>query len=349
MASVNGLWIGWGKGDKGPKILSMKLFLADKFEWVENWTPKLVMDENFDENFEAVVLSMQLRYKDIPVNGLMDAKTQERCGFYKPEPVDRLGLLPIMFTVCGTGVPWWVGPDADLARDLEYIWKTKPDGLFRWQPIGYPAKPIPMGRSITEGKNELLNQLELHREQVEKFGAVFVGYSQGAVITSEVWEKMKRDGHWAVPHIFAAVTFGNPSREFGKVWPDFAPGQRVAPANTSGVAYPADRLKNTPEWWRDYAHDGDLYATAAQGDSGQDKTAIWRIIRGEQFLVGPDTLAEQVMEIASNPFKALGAFRAMFDALNFFGKQLVPHTSYNPWPARDYLRACAIARSKGVN
>lgn len=338
---LGGKWVGFGPGDTSDELVVFKDKLRKKFSYAalalkddtsRDWTPALT----------EVVLKAQQVYVDqkrLPVvNGLIDYKMQVALGWVNVAPPDLTTKKPVLFTVCGTGVPWSVGPDADLARDLEYIYKVKPDGLYRWQPIGYPAAAIPMGKSITEGKNELFNQLEIHRAQVEQYGAVLVGYSQGAVVISEVWEQMKRDNHWAVPHIKKAVTFGNPSRELGKVWPDFAPGQTVAPSNTSGVAYPADRLKDTPVWWRDYAHKGDLYAAAEQGVSGQDKTAVWRVIRGENFLVGPDTLLEQVMEITTNPINALGAFKAMFDALNFFGKKLVPHTSYNPWPARDYLR-----------
>jgi hypothetical protein len=147
-------------------------------------------------------------------------------------------------------------------------------------------------------------------------------------------------GGWAEPFLRKAVTWGNPSRELGKVYPDFAPGQSVAPRNTSGVAYVDDRMYDTPDLWRDYAHKGDLYAACEQGDSGEDKTAIWRIVRGEQFFIGPDTLLEQFLEITTSPIPgAIGAFKAMLDAGMFFGGGLTQHTSYNIGPAIDYLRS----------
>jgi hypothetical protein len=353
---ISGKWIGFGPGvkadpangiayvapDVDPKVLAMKTFLHTKFKWVRDWPTPLVMDTTYDWNFAAIVSQMQANY-GIPVTGIMNAATQEKCGFYKPTPVNKINDLPVMFTVCGTGVPYWVGPDADLARDLEYIYKEKPNGQYRWQPIGYPAAPVPMGKSINEGKAQFYIQADKLRDQIVRYGCVLVGYSQGAVITSELWEfDIKPENgrlHWMKDHVFKAVTFGNPSRELGRVWPDFAPGQEVAPANTSGVAYPPDRLKDTPPWWRDYAHKGDLYAAAEQGASGQDKTAIWRVIRGEKFFVGPDTLLEQVGEVVTNPGVGIvGMFKAMMDAMTFFGKKLTPHTSYNPWVARDYLR-----------
>lgn len=343
---IGGKWVGYGLGDAAPEVGVFRAKLRKKFSYAKDLPETTALVNGvavplFDQAMSDVVTKAQTVYvgqgRYAAVNGLIDYKMQVALGWIIPAPVDKIGSLPLLFTVCGTGVPWWIGPDADLARDIGYDKVTNPNGKYRWQPIGYPAQAIPMGKSISEGKAKFFNQLEIHRAQIEKYGAAFVGYSQGAVIVSEVWEQMKLDQHWAVPFIKKAVTFGNPSRELGKVYPDFAPGQIVAPANTSGVAYPADRVHDTPAWWRDYAHKGDLYAAAEQGASGEDKTAIWRIIRGEKFFVGPDTLLEQVMEISKNPLLAIGAFKAMLDALTFFGKQLTPHTSYNPWPARDYL------------
>ena len=74
-----------------------------------------------------------------------------------------IDIRPVLFTVCGTGVPWWVGPDADTARAVE--------NQYLWQPIGYPAQPVPMGPSIANGITELGNQFDIHRAQVERNGA----------------------------------------------------------------------------------------------------------------------------------------------------------------------------------
>ena len=341
MATIGGKWVGLALRDASDEVGKIRDFMRRKFRsYAGNLPDSRTLDgvPLFDEAMAEATLKMQRAYvadgrlKQELANGFIGASTKVAMGYLNAPSVD---VRPMLFTVCGTGVPWWVGPDADMARSLEH--------LYKWQPIGYPAAPFPMGKSINEGKAELHNQLRIHRAQVERNGAVLAGYSQGAVITSEVWEfgikPANGESNWAKNHIKKAVTWGNPSRELGKVWPDFAPGQTVAPANTSGVAYPADRLKDTPDWWRDYAHKGDLYAATEQGDSGEDKTAIWRIIRGEKYFVGPDTLLEQFLEVAKSPLSgATGAFKAMWDAGMFFGKKLTPHTSYNPWTAADYLR-----------
>ena len=332
-----GKWVGLGLGDVSPEIRKIKDFMRRMYR---SYAGALADTELYDDQMVSIVYVMQGKLRDsgkLPadkVNGIIGASTKVAMGYLKATTVD---IRPVLFTVCGTGVPWWIGPDADLARAVE--------NQYRWQPIGYPAAPFPMGPSINGGKAELRNQINLWRGQVERNGMALAGYSQGAVITSEVWEQdiepVNGALHWAFPYVRKAVTWGNPSRELGKVYPDFAGGQAVAGPNTSGVAYPTDRMTNTPPWWRDYAHKGDLYATVEQnGDAAEDKVAIWRIIRGEKWFVGPDTLLEQFLEIAQQPIPgAIGAFRAMLDAGMFFGKGLTPHTSYAIGPAIDYLRA----------
>ena len=115
----------------------------------------------------------------------------------------------------------------------------------------------------------------------------------------------------------------------------------MAAPNTAGVAHITDRLHDTPPWWRDYAHAGDVYATGGTTDAaGQDKTAIWRIVHGEKFFVGPDTLLEQFLEVAQQPLAgAMGAFKAMLDAGMFFAGGTGPHVNYNIGPAIDDLPA----------
>lgn len=324
-----------GPGDSSPEIRKIKAFMRAMYR---SYAGHLADTDLYDDEMTNAVYAMQRRLRDSgklraeSVNGLIGVSTKVAMGYLKATTVD---IRPMLFTVSGTSVPWWIGPDADTARAVET--------LYKWQPIGYPAAAFPMGKSITAGKVELRNQFNIHRPQVERNGAVLASYSQGAVAASEVWEQDIKPNsgvlHWAKPHIRKAVTWGNPSRELGRAWPD--PGAPVAGPNTSGVAHLSDRLKDTPDWWRDYAHKGDLYTTVEQnGDAAEDKTAIWRIIRGEKFFIGPDTLLEQFLEIAQQPIPgAIGAFRAMLDAGMFFGKGTGPHLNYSIQPAIEYLRA----------
>ena len=328
------MYVGLGLGDASDEVRRIKNYMRTKFA---SYAGQLADSAQYDEPMVAAVTEMQRRYnaagklpagKYIP--GIINAETKYVMGYLRrPPPPDT---RPMLFTVCGTGVPWWVGPDANTARAVEDRW--------RWQPIGYRAQPFPMGPSITEGRGELVNQFILHRGQVERYGAALAGYSQGAVITSECWEyDIKPEGgalHWAKDHIVKAVAWGNPMREKGNATPD--PGAATAGPDTSGVATPL--MVDTPSWWRNYAHVGDLYTAAADDESREDKTAIWQIIRGTDVFSGPDSLLAQFIEVAQEPIPgAIGAFKAMLDAGMFFVKGTGPHLNYVVQPAIDYLRA----------
>lgn len=340
MATIGGKWVGLGLGDASDEVGKIRDFMRRKFSYAKGLpdTRKLIEGRQvplFDAPMAEAVLRMQRAYVSEGklaselATGYVNTATKVVMGYLKATTVD---IRPVLFTVCGTGVPWWVGPDADTARAVE--------NLYKWQPIGYPAAPFPMGRSITAGKTELRNQMQIHRAQIERNGFAFAAYSQGAVVASEVWEQDIKVGplNWAHKHFRKAVTWGNPSREQGKAWPD--PGGKIAPPHTSGVAHPSERMKDTPANWRDYAHDGDLYTTGTNDASGQDKTAIWRIIRGEKFFIGPDTLLEQFLEITQSPISgAYGAFDAFLDAGMFIVKRTTPHLNYHIGPAIEFLRS----------
>ena len=331
---IGGTWVGWGLGDTFPEIQTYKAFLRRKFSYAR----ALADTALYDQQMVDVVYQMQSAYNAQgrlhSPNGITDWATKVACGYLIPKPVDN---RPMLFTVCGTGVPWWVGPDADTARAVE--------DKYLWQPIGYPAQPVPMGPSIQAGKDELAVQIEKFRDRVVKYGYSLAGYSQGAIVVGEVWEHdIKPDNgrlHWALPFIRKAVCWGNPMREKGKAWPDA--GAPLSPADHEGVT--GTLMVNTPDWWRNYAHVGDLYSDCPDDISGQDRTAIWQIIRDGDVIRGPDSLLSQVLELvgvkkdAPRIVEMTGMLKAMIDALIFFGKQTQPHTNYSTAEAITYLRS----------
>lgn len=244
---------------------------------------------------------------------------------------------PVLLTVCGTGVPWWVGPDADIARALEK--------RYRWRPVAYPAAPFPMGKSIDAGVAEAIRICEEERAAIERYGASVIGYSQGAYIIAVLWEThIKPENgrlHWMAAHMIKAVAIGNPKREKGKVWPD--PGAEMAGPNTCGVD--EENMVDTPSWWRNYAHKGDLYTAAEDDESRENKTACWKVIRGTKVFSGPDSLLSQVLEAlgvkqdAGQIVEIIGIFKAILDAGMFFGKGTGPHVNYSVQPAIEFLAA----------
>jgi hypothetical protein len=102
----------------------------------------------------------------------------------------------------------------------------------------------------------------------------------------------------------------------------------------------ADQLmKDTPTWWRDYAHKGDLY-TDVEGQAGENCTAIYKVIMGARMLQGPDNLLAQVLELGTGkPAELIGMFKAVMDAGLFFLKGTGPHVNYQTQPAIDFLAA----------
>lgn len=331
-------YVGLGLGDSSDEIRRIKAFMRRKFSYAAT-LPDTTL---FDEATSTAVTEMQARYnaagklatgKYIP--GVVNAETKYVMGYLqRPPGPDLRGVL---LTACGTGVPWWVGPDADTARAVE--------GKYKWRPVGYRAAPFPMGASIAEGRAEGNRIITEERARIEAHGLSLAGYSQGAIITSEIWEYDIKPAagplHWALPHMRKAVTWGNPMREIGKAWPD--PGAAVSPADRGGVT--PELMEDTPDWWRNYAHKGDLYTDVADDEAGENKRAIWAIIRGTKVFSGPDSILAQILEVlgirqdAGQVMEIIGVFKALMDAGLFFGKGTTPHLNYNIGPAIDYLAA----------
>ncbi|AVI04098.1 lysin B [Mycobacterium phage TelAviv] len=344
---IGGEYVGLGLGDASEEIGRIRDFMRRKFR---SYAGNLPDTRNalglplFDEPMTVAVTEMQGRYLQsgelrdgLFIFGIINAETKYVMGYLErpPGPDTR----PLFITVCGTGVPWWVGPDADTARACE-------DKLF-WQPIGYPAKNFPMGKSIAAGIDQCHVQFNradpgfMHRQRIERNGVVLGGYSQGAVVVSELWENNIKPAngslHWAKDYVVKAVTWGNPNREAGAVWPDYG-GSPMASLTSQGVS--STGMRDTPSWWRNYAHAGDLYAAAEPGDSQQDKNAIWQIIRDLNFFTGTDSLLAQAIELSQMPIpRTIAAFKALIDAGMFFAKGTGPHVDYGIGPAIEYLRS----------
>ena len=324
---ISGAWVGWGLGDESDEIAKFKTYMRGKFSYAK----ALTADGRFDDATLNAALEMQKRYvaagKLPSASGIFDWRTKVVSGFLKPaQPIDT---RPMLFTVCGTGVPWWIGPDADVARAVEGRWK--------WQPVGYPAQPFPMNPSVQAGRLELIRLFELHRNRIEKYGAGLIGFSQGAVVVCETWldDIAAENGRlrWAKSSMLKAATFGNPMRQAGKVWPDN--GAAPASPTSRGIA---DRLMvDTPTWWKDFAHKGDIY-TEVEGDAGEFKTAIYKVIMGARIMQGPDSILAQVLELTQAPAtEAIAAMQAILKAGMFFVRGTGPHLNYDTRPAIDHL------------
>lgn len=311
-------------GSNGPEVKAWQEVMLKRFKAyaVEaNGTP-LRADAYFGYSDRDVQIEYERR-----TNQFQD-------GIVSEQDLEALGLAtfrkPVLFTVCGTGVPWWVGPDADLARAVEH--------KYRWQPVGYRAAPFPMATSVKEGRTELIRLLNLP----ENWGPfTLAGFSQGAVVVSELWEyDIKPESgrlHQRLKDVQKVVAFGNPMREQGKMWPD---GHPMVSTSSRGIA---DRLMvDTPPWWRNYAHAGDIY-TDVTGEAGEYMTAIYKVVMGTRIFSGPDSLLSQLLiELPEKPVTEIVAmFQAVMAAGMFFANGTGPHLNYNVRPAIEYLEAVA--------
>jgi hypothetical protein len=335
---IGGQYIGLGLGDSSEEIRRIKAYMRGKFSYAKNLADTTL----YDQAMVVAVTEMQTRYnagfgqlatgKYTP--GVINVETKVVMGFIPRPP--KLDNRPMLFSVCGTGVPWWIGPDADTARSVEV--------QYRWQPIGYSAKAVPMGGSISEGKAELEKQINIHRDQVMRCGAALLGYSQGAIVASELFMEQIRPENgrlrWAYPKITKACMWGNPCRQRGQVRPDS--GGPPSPLANGGVT--GNLMTDTPKWWIEFAHKGDLYSDCPPDESTENRTAIWQLIRNGDIMTGPDSLLRQVLELgglsrdAGAVSEATGMVKAMLDALVFFGKKTGPHINYSPVEAIAYLR-----------
>ncbi|MCG7607066.1 PE-PPE domain-containing protein [Mycobacterium sp. CnD-18-1] len=269
-------------------------------------------------------------------------------GIVSDQDLMALGLTPkkvVIFTVAGTGANWDATYPYDLAR-----WQDQERVVL--QPIGYPAAMFPMGPSVNEGIDELVRQMAIHLDGND-LNFILIGYSQGALVTSKVLQRMM-GGDLAryLDRCIAGVTFGNPCRERGHY---------VGVNNPGGQGLDPNPLKNTPTWWYDYATVGDIYADGPGNDdheAAEHMTAIFQAVQGH-LLTGQDNLFEQVVELFLNPFReAPAAMKAIASGIGFFtaNPPTAPHIEYSVREcvpgvtyfdhAMDYVRRVLIANAR---
>lgn len=301
----------------------------------------------FTEDMLAVLIEYQGKknasgYKPpLRTDGVLDYATQKALGTIpseQPAPA-KVGTL---FTAQGTGVDMWTGLPADTARAVEGDWE--------WQPIGnYPADPFPMWPSIWKGIEELRFQIRRHAELKPGSKIALAGYSQGAVVISWVWkwdiEHPNGMLHDLLPNVVAAVTWGNPMREYR-----VANGNRFAgwPVPEGRGIY-KDRLERTPTWWLDFAHGGnsqwgrDLYTDSPNNHTGDIQTAVCDVVMMADLFTAFNMLFVHVGHLSDNPAAEIPPiFDAVVQAGMFFVPQgTMPHLDYDIRPAVEYLRGVA--------
>lgn len=234
-----------------------------------------------------------------------------------------------LYTVAGTGVDMWTGYPADLGRAVDPMqWYWQP---VQYGPGGIPAA-FPMQPSIDTGTAEMARLLRLRPTTVPW---AFASYSQGAIVTADILDRLKTDLADYAGSFRGGVTFGNPRREASHTIPGgIDPG---------GAGIVAPNLVGTPPSVWDFAAGAkmvgspgnDLYTTAGVGEDAQalaDQRAIWELVDNVTVtsLLGSTSLVAEIFGLLANPLPGgISAVEAILGALDFFGIEgITPHTSY---------------------
>lgn len=331
MNGPDGKWVGLGLGDVSPEIATFRAFLLRKFQWVRDWPVSLGASQEFDAVLVDVVMELQRRY-GLPASGILNYALKVKSGFIKPAQTAK----PTLITLQGTGVDMWTGPPADTARAVQDV--------AYFQPVAYPATPFPMWPSIQQGRAEVVRLLT----DVHPAGDIWIaGYSQGAVIASLIYQLDMLPAGGALHHrlgdLKKVVTWGNPCRQRGVANGNLREGIPVPTGR--GIMETQYRLKDTPDWWLDFAHGAnsrfgrDLYTDTPDDDEGDWEEFICRIVMGNNIMGGVNGALSQVLEWSTRPVaETIAIFKAIVTAGGFFGGGTGPHVNYSIAPAIDYLR-----------
>lgn len=256
----------------------------------------LLQDAYFGYDEENIQKQYQIRTGQAPTGKVSD------------QDLHRLGLLPTLFSIHGTGQadPFGIGYPADIARRVT--------DLYMWQPVGnYPARAVPMDGSVNDGERELVTLVSRAPGPV-----AFVDYSQGSIVGGRIRNRIRR-GEFGGKSIVAAASFGNPMRPKGSYAGNVDPGG-------SGI----DPVHETAaeEFCINLAAKGDLYTTCPDGHTGEIERAIFNAVF--RRWTGKDSVPEQLIEFITNPgVEAPAAGRAIWNGGLFVLRGTGPHVQYH--------------------
>lgn len=219
MKDAAGKWVGFGLGDVDPKVTLIKQKLHDKYQWVRDWSPALVIDDAYSQTLVGVVKEFQKRV-GLPVTGIMNAASQIRLGVATSPPLNPPHRPIWIYTAPGSGADWWFGPSFELGKWCQDVLH------LNHQPVGFPKGGYlgMMGGDPTFSYNEVIGfegaELErliascpdLNDPNVEFW---FSGYSQSADGMEDALVRLFGDGGRFAhlrSRINGVVQFGNPSK-----------------------------------------------------------------------------------------------------------------------------------------
>jgi hypothetical protein len=199
---------------------------------------------------------------------------------------------------------------------------------FNWVPINYPSAAFPMNQSVATGVATLIAQIKALPP-----GSPFVleGMSQGAIVTSRVLDEIRNGSlKEREADLLAGITFGNPCREAGHLWPGAVDPGAFDNGGIPGHGIMATcRLSNTPAYWWDFANARDPATTAGDDPAGRLLTAVFEILFTN--VVGPGSVASLVQTAFTNLGFDLGLLPGIVNTVNelaLFASPSNPHAQY---------------------
>jgi len=335
---IGGSYVGLGLGDRSPEIAKVKALLKRKFTPARN-----TLDDSdlFTIELQTEVRRVQDVYRregreGAPhyIDGVINLEFKYDVGLLQRPAKAR----PIIFTVEGHMSNPWVGPCAFVASTLEQ------QGVCWWQPIGYDSTRLPFNNK--SGRDELLRQLnrttlDFDRPFPPGHPWGLLGFSQGAIITNQVWLDHLRP---AAPgsllaarrdSLTRAIAFGDPYREKdvdSGWWPD--PPKK----GTQGIS--DRRMDNTPHWWKSANRTGDLYTENPDDETGLYRTSIYKIAAENSWSGGPAGMLQRLMDLMTPADDLIPVAKAILGGVMFLGN-MTPHGGYDLTPAIEYMRGVA--------
>lgn len=244
---------------------------------------------------------------------------------------------PTIFTINGWRGDMWAGPQADVGRYLS----DRGLNVAYWQPIGYVNNEFPLSRGVDNGLAELRHQLDLHRGPF-----LFSSWSLGSIIAVEWYKQARAGGPQAdrVGDLRGSTTFGNPYRQRGK-WAPRAGYGAVGDPGGEGIGGVANNLTDTPGWWHDYAHPGDMYTCCPDGEIGENIRLVFDFVLAQWNGAWWDLWHEAQEWVTGALLQFPPLLWAIIKAITFYGGGTADHMNYDARVTGAMNYMAGIARS----
>jgi hypothetical protein len=194
-------------------------------------------------------------YSRLPGHGTLTGKqiTPTPVAFSGSGALSGVRTAPItVFTLNGTG---YGGPAGSLTTTgtgfAAYVGANLNSKLYAWYPLSYPAA-LPFSLSYQQGVQTLagkINELPIGARYV------LVGYDQGAMIASQVYNSVTQGLVGVGRQLVAGVTFGSPMRQYGHTFPN-----DTSNAGGTGIMGAQYLMTSAPTLWWDFAIPTDVFA-----------------------------------------------------------------------------------------